>query len=313
MAGQVQRGHGGDWTRLKLECLEGYLKAYNQALKNFPFRRIYIDAFSGTGEPYQLNKAASRSRDENSLEINLQVDEPQIEFFDGSVRRALSVPNGFHSFKLIEQRRKNVSKLRELAEEPQHKELDIEIIQGDANTAILDLCRNIDWHGRRHPSGQRHRAVLFLDPFGCQVDWSTIQAVARTKAIDMWYLFPSSAVIRQVPKNKPVPPSWKMRLDRCLGGDEWMEAFYEEVTTKTLFDFDFTNRNRIASFSSIEKFLIKSLEREFVAVNPTCLPLDNMQGSQLFSLCFAAGNPAGKETALNIAGWLIDHWAKRRR
>ena len=35
-----------------------------------------------------------------------------------------------------------------------------------------------------------HRAVLFLDPYGMQVEWATIEAVAKTKAIDLWLLFP---------------------------------------------------------------------------------------------------------------------------
>jgi hypothetical protein len=32
--------------------------------------------------------------------------------------------------------------------------------------------------------------VLFLDPYGMQVDWTTIEAIARTKAIDLRVLFP---------------------------------------------------------------------------------------------------------------------------
>ncbi|WP_375494674.1 hypothetical protein [uncultured Nostoc sp.] len=35
-----------------------------------------------------------------------------------------------------------------------------------------------------------NRAVLFLDPFGMQIPWSTIEAIAHTEAIDLWYLFP---------------------------------------------------------------------------------------------------------------------------
>lgn len=40
---------GGEWTQKKLQVLEEYLERYNTALKNQPFRRIYIDAFAGTG------------------------------------------------------------------------------------------------------------------------------------------------------------------------------------------------------------------------------------------------------------------------
>jgi three-Cys-motif partner protein len=40
---------GGSWTEKKLEILKKYLDAYNTALKNQPFKRVYIDAFAGTG------------------------------------------------------------------------------------------------------------------------------------------------------------------------------------------------------------------------------------------------------------------------
>lgn len=36
----------------------------------------------------------------------------------------------------------------------------------DANSYITDLCTNYNW--------KKHRAVMFLDPFGMQVTWDTI-------------------------------------------------------------------------------------------------------------------------------------------
>ena len=41
--------YGGDWTRRKLGILKRYLDAYTTALKNAPFKLMYIDAFAGTG------------------------------------------------------------------------------------------------------------------------------------------------------------------------------------------------------------------------------------------------------------------------
>jgi hypothetical protein len=40
---------GGQWTQRKLAKVSSYLTAYTTALKNMPFRLIYIDAFAGTG------------------------------------------------------------------------------------------------------------------------------------------------------------------------------------------------------------------------------------------------------------------------
>ena len=41
--------YGGSWTGKKLEILARYLDAYTRALKNQPFKLLYIDAFAGTG------------------------------------------------------------------------------------------------------------------------------------------------------------------------------------------------------------------------------------------------------------------------
>ena len=41
---------GGDWTAKKLNFFTSYLDAYLIALQNQKFKKIYIDAFAGTGE-----------------------------------------------------------------------------------------------------------------------------------------------------------------------------------------------------------------------------------------------------------------------
>ena len=41
--------YGGPWTREKLNILEKYLNAYTKALKDQPFKLMYIDAFAGNG------------------------------------------------------------------------------------------------------------------------------------------------------------------------------------------------------------------------------------------------------------------------
>jgi len=53
----------------------------------------------------------------------------------------------------------------------------IEILNEDANAAVQRTCRDTDWRS--------NRAVLFLDPYGMQVSWETLVAVAATKAIDV--------------------------------------------------------------------------------------------------------------------------------
>jgi three-Cys-motif partner protein len=51
------------------------------------------------------------------------------------------------------------------------------------NDAIANLCKATDWRS--------NRGVVFLDPYGLQVTWGTLAAIARTGALDIWVLFPS--------------------------------------------------------------------------------------------------------------------------
>ena len=37
--------------------------------------------------------------------------------------------------------------------------------------------------------GLRTVPSLFLDPYGMQVEWATIESIAHTQAIDLWLLF----------------------------------------------------------------------------------------------------------------------------
>ena len=63
----------------------------------------------------------------------------------------------------------------------------------DANAALKTLCGRYQWRSER--------AVLFLDPFGMHVEWSTLEAIAKTGAVDVWYLFPYAGLYRQAAKN----------------------------------------------------------------------------------------------------------------
>ena len=60
--------------------------------------------------------------------------------------------------------------------------------------------------------------MLFLDPYGMQVEWRTIEAIAKTEAIDLWLLFPLAiGVNRLLTKSGEIPESWRRRLNLLLG------------------------------------------------------------------------------------------------
>lgn len=297
---------GGSWTEEKLACLSEYLEAYNTALKHQPFRRVYIDAFAGTGSREAAKVPASEP---GGLEFSLVPAADQVDFFRGSARRAAETGTPFHELYLIERSKKKCAELEKLR--ISYPDRRITVRQGDANTEIRRICESFKWH--EYPG---IRAVLFMDPFGCNVDWETIEAIAKTRAIDMWYLFPSGIGInRMLTKDRSrLPPSWEKRLDKNLGTKEWREVFYGQVTSHSLLGGTVTETYKAVTIAGIEQFFLRRLGKAFPMVSERALPLMGPTGSQLFSLCFACANPRAKQ-AVEIANYLLDperKWRKAR-
>ena len=72
---------------------------------------------------------------------------------------------------------------------------------------------------------------MFLDPFGMQVHWKTIRALAQTKGLEVIINFPfGMAINRLLLTSGELPKKWKERLDATFGSDEWRDLAYEEST-----------------------------------------------------------------------------------
>lgn len=285
---------GGDWTTQKLERLRKYLAAYTTIMSKQTFSFAYIDAFAGTG--YREQKESTSST--NLLFPELADEEPQ-QFLQGSAHIALACTPAFNRYIFIENDAGKLAELQaNLYRNFPEKEKQIIFNHGDANTVIQDLCEK-NW--------QQHRAVLFLDPFGMQVKWSTIEAIAKTKAIDLWILFPLGvAVNRMLTKNGQINETWKRRLDDIFGNDEWYDAFYRKTSHTTLFDAAINQTQKAADFAVITDYYVRRLKTVFPHVAENPLPLCNSKNNPLFVLFFAAGNPKGGKIAVKIAQNILE-------
>lgn len=283
---------GGDWTATKLQVIEHYLKGYVTALKKTKFCKGYIDAFAGTG--YRDSRKADDS-DRALLFPDLAAEDPQ-KMLDGSARLALKVRPSFDRYIFIERNAERCRELESLKEEFPDLADTIMINHGDANEEIVKLCKK-DW--------SCHRAVLFLDPYGMQVEWSTIEAVAGTKAIDLWLLFPLGVgVNRLLKKDGDIPEPWRARLNSLLGTEKWYDDFYTAASAP-LFDGQFTHVEK-ASIKVIGHYFNNRLKELFPGVAERPGVLKNSVNNPLYLLCFAVSNASGKNIALKIANHLLD-------
>ncbi len=280
---------GGDWTERKLRILDDYLSAYcsiftrNERARYFQI--TYVDAFAGSGL-IRTNVPATETSD-----LFAELGEPEaVNLLQGSVSRAIE--HSFDRYLFIEKSPTRVADLEALKARSPNKEC-ITIQQGDANARLLKFSRDTDWN--------KNRAVVFLDPYGMQVEWETIAALGQTKAVDLWLLFPlGQAVMRLLQRTKEPPPEWQAALDRIFGTHEWINRFYVAETEPDFFDTQRISTVRTAGWEEVTSFLVERLESVFEAVSKPGV-LWNSQNSPLYLFCFAAANKAGAPIALKIA------------
>ncbi|MGJ8651429.1 MAG: three-Cys-motif partner protein TcmP [Opitutaceae bacterium] len=279
---------GGAWSDAKLIALSAYLEAYTHALKNKPFKLAYIDAFAGAG-----------LRDVKEAQegwFNDEFIEEDKQYRHGSPLIALSNKPKFQTLIFIEKDAVSLNKLQEQIETlPEAKERDIHFLQGDANTQLQALMKR-NWSGRR--------AVAFLDPFALEVNWDTIEHIAKTEAVDMWLLFPAMAVNRMLPKSGKIPPQWTERLNRLFGTNDWQEIFYTKDQPDLFGDEQISKTPKV--FELLSEYVTQRLKSVFAGTHKSPLILRNSSGAPLFLLCFASGNPRGAPIATRIAQHIIN-------
>jgi three-Cys-motif partner protein len=288
---------GGDWTSTKLDILGKYLGAYTKALKDKPtsarpFVKAYIDAFAGSG--YRSGGPEPGTTSPNLLFPDLAEAAPQA-LLDGSARLALKTKPRFDRYIFIERSPRRCRELEGLKAEFPDLGEDIRIEQGEANERIQAMCRK-DWSSRR--------AVVFLDPYGMQVEWETIKAIAGTQAIDLWLLFPLGVgVNRLLARSGEIPPAWRARLDKLLGRQDWYDRFYRVESEPNLFG---TKEDHVvkATTETIGRDFVERLHEVFPGVAEPAV-LRNSARCPLYLLCFAASNRKGTPTALAIADHLL--------
>lgn len=280
---------GGDWTTTKLDVLGKYLHAYTTALKDQPFVKAYIDAFAGTGY-----RTMREEEDPTTLSFPDFAQPGSQELLEGSALIALKTQPRFQRYIFIERDAARCRQLESLRSEFASLSDDISVKCGEANEEIQKLCAKT-WSKRR--------AVLFLDPYGMQVEWQTIESIAKTGAIDLWLLFPLGiGVSRLLTKSGRIPAGWRTRLNKLLGTEDWYDEFYRVDTQRGLFgDEELIIK---ATNATIAQYFKGRLRSVFPAVAEPGV-LRNSSNCPLFLLCFAASNESGAPIALRIAENLL--------
>ena len=283
---------GGQWTIEKLEKVRDYLQVYVTALKNKGFHLTYLDAFAGTGFVTTAEIPAFQSLLSGFEEADAK------EFIAGSAKNALEVTPPFDQYIFIEKNIDRLVELDELGKQSPTLASRIRLESGDANEYLKRFCEQ-DWNQRR--------AVIFLDPYGMQVKWETIKAIAATQAIDVWILFPLGvAVNRLLRKDGNISEATRKTLSEMFGTEDWFDAFFKTREIIGLFE-TMTLLEKTANLDSIADYFNRRLATIFAGVSNHPRRLLNSKNNPLYLLCFAVGNPEPKAIglALKLADYIL--------
>ncbi|NGP19165.1 three-Cys-motif partner protein TcmP [Devosia chinhatensis] len=147
----------------------------------------------------------------------------------------------------------------------------------------------------------RSRGVVFLDPYALEVDWATLQALTRTQVLDVWYLFPLEAVLRQLARRISGVGVKAPKLDKVLS-TAWRELYAlpepDPVQRVDIFDVrEDDELQRAASAKQVEEWFRQQLKKEFAYV-PEPVPILRSTNRQMFSLFLCVANPSSAATTL---------------
>ncbi len=250
---------------------------YQKALSNTGLKTLYIDGFAGSGE-------VPLADHEDGL-----FDDDVKSVMAGSADRAFNVSPAFARYIFIDKRKACIDALKAKFEDGINAHR-VRHLVGDANRHVQELCANEKW--------QFQRGVVLLDPFGSQVKWPTIEAIAATEALDLWYLFPAGlSIFRQIGKDGTVDPTHEQSITRIVGTEDWKTAFIKPSKQGDLFGKVAANEKVVTPESATE-FMIERLKTAFRGgVLEEMIPLGK-HAYPSYYLLFAWGNPSTKATAL---------------
>ncbi len=202
---------GGNWTKIKIEILVNYAKAYLTIMKERDFfKLLYFDGFAGSGSIIKDNK----------VDIDITV---------GAAKRIVEIknPRSFDIYYFVEKDKKNLESLKEVTQDlfPQKK---IFLANEDCNKKLIDLSNYL-----RDTKNKSVRTLAYIDPCGMQVEWRSIESL-RNLNLDMWILVPSGlGVNRLLKKNGEISEAWLSRLEKFFGisKTDITDLFYTESPT----------------------------------------------------------------------------------
>lgn len=293
---------GGKWTEEKLDAFEKYVMAYltimNKYRDPYGWKLVYFDGFAGSG---------SRSQEEGKKEVldlfGEDIVSEEIGIYQGAAERVVRIESNkkrsFDFFVFVDYSQANCDALEQkLSQYPTIGEKCF--LPLDANDAVKRLSNTLR-------KNRTYKSLAFLDPFGMQIDWSSIETL-KDLSVDLWILVPTGVIInrlleRKIDISKGLTHAEKLESFFGLTEVEIRSFFYTENQESTLFGDEETVVTKTENgIRKIAELYIQRLKGIFPFVTEDPLVLYNKHHLPLYHLVFASK----KEAAWKIAQQIID-------
>jgi three-Cys-motif partner protein len=293
---QTSKGWGGNWTEQKLNAFEKYVNAYLTIMNKHRDKRklIYFDAFAGSG-----SRNAKETQEENqSFFDECDVTRDELSVYKGAAERVVCIDQrGFDYYYFIETDENARNELEKKLNILNHNnKLKLIFRSSDANEqiGIMADAMKID---------KKLFALTLLDPFGMQVEWSSIKKLAGTNT-DLWILIPSGVII-----NRLLDREGKLtHIDKLVSffgmtETEIRDYFYKERKTEQgLFGSEAQIRKIEKPIKRITELYIERLKLLFPQVTDRPLEMINSRNCPIYHFAFASNNLTAKNIASDIIG-----------
>lgn len=301
---RVKKAWGGKWTEEKLDAFEKYVKAYltimNTYRDAYGWQLLYFDGFAGSG---------TRNQEEEKEEVEYAADlfgqEVTVEDFNvyqGAAERVVKIESdgvrSFDHFYFVDKIEANCKALEEKLANYQNTGKK-HYLPKDANEAVKMLASTLRKYGNC-------KALAFLDPFGMQIDWASIESL-KDLSVDLWILVPTGVIInrlleRKIDQDKGLAHAEKLMSFFGMTEEDIKSFFYTEKQVQTLFGEEEIITKAENSIRKIAQLYVKRLHEVFPYVTEEPMVLYNNHNVPIFHLVFAAKN----KTAMKIAQDIIN-------
>lgn len=299
-----KKNWGGKWTEEKLDAFEKYVKAYLTIMNVYRdangWKLLYFDGFAGSGTRNQED-AALEMQEAMDL-FGQEVTSEDFNVYQGAAERVVRIEGdntrSFDHYYFVDKSEENCHALQEkLAEyETAGKK---HYLPKDANDAVKMLASTLRNYGNC-------KALAFLDPFGMQINWSSIE-VLKGLSVDLWILVPTGVIINRllektIDQQKGLAHAEKLQTFFGMSETEIRSFFYTEKQVPTLFGDDETVITKAEnSIRKIAQLYVERLKSIFPFVTEDPMVLYNNHNVPIFHFVFAAKN----KTAMKIAQDII--------